>query len=162
MKSFPKLSGAQASALVVLRVLIGWHFLYEGVIKLYSSTWSAKSYLLNASFLTPFFRWLASESVLPAIDVLNIAALMVVGISLLIGFRTKWASVIGIGLLLLYFLAHPPFPGLPQGPSEGSYWLVNKNLIEAAALWVLFLFPTDTAFGIEHLFEKNDNGNSEN
>jgi thiosulfate dehydrogenase (quinone) large subunit len=73
----------------------------------------------------------------------------------LIGFKTNWGSVIGIGLLVLYYLAHPPFPGLPQGPSEGSYWVVNKNLIEIAALWVIMIFPTAWAFGLENLLSKN-------
>jgi thiosulfate dehydrogenase [quinone] large subunit len=53
----------------------------------------------------------------------------------------------------LYYLAHPAFPWLPQSPSEGSYWLVNKNLIEAAALLVLALFPTEKRFGIERMFK---------
>jgi thiosulfate dehydrogenase (quinone) large subunit len=162
MNTTSKLSGTQANAMVVLRLLIGWHFLYEGVIKLYSPTWTAKSYLLSASFITPFFRWLANDSLLPAIDVMNIGALMVVGASLILGFKTRWACAIGIGLLLLYFFAHPPFPGLPQGPSEGSYWLVNKNLIEAAALWVLFVFPTETIFGIELFFDKSELQNQKN
>jgi thiosulfate dehydrogenase [quinone] large subunit len=154
MRTNSSLTTAQTSSLVLLRLLIGWHFLYEGVIKLYNPGWTAKGYLLSASFLQPVFRWLAGPNFISAIDVMNIAALVMVGVGLLLGFRTKWASVIGIGLLMMYFFAHPPFPGLPQGPSEGSYWLVNKGLIEAAALFVTFLFPTDTAFGIERLWWK--------
>jgi thiosulfate dehydrogenase [quinone] large subunit len=153
MNAISKLSIGQVNSLVLLRLLIGWHFLYEGVIKVYSTTWTAKGYLLSASFFQPFFQWLASESILPAVDVLNIFILLVVGASLLIGFRTKWACLAGISLLLLYYLAHPAFPWLPQGPSEGSYWLVNKNLIEAAALLVLALFPTEKRFGIERMFK---------
>jgi thiosulfate dehydrogenase [quinone] large subunit len=57
-------------------------------------------------------------------------------------------------LLVFYYLAHPPFPGLPQGPSEGSYWIVNKNLIEIAALLVIYQFPLTAVFGLEHLWLK--------
>jgi thiosulfate dehydrogenase [quinone] large subunit len=57
-------------------------------------------------------------------------------------------------LLALYYLAHPPFPGLPQGPAEGSYWIVNKNLIEIAALLVIYQFPLASVFGLESLFSK--------
>lgn len=149
-----KYSSGQLYALVALRILIGWHFLYEGVVKMYNPSWTAKGYLLSASILKPFFGWLASGSMSSFIDYANIIALLVVGVSLLIGFKTRWASVIGIGLLVLYYLAHPPFPGLPQGPSEGSYWLVNKNLIEIAALWVIMVFPTAWAFGLENILSK--------
>jgi len=148
------LSTAQISALVLLRLLIGWHFLYEGVIKLYSPSWTAKGYLLSATYMKSFFHWLAGESMISMVDTMNIAALLLVGIALVIGFKTKLASIIGIGLLLLYYFAHPPFPGYPQGINEGSYWIVNKNLIEAAALMVIFLFPTSTLFGLERLFVK--------
>lgn len=150
------LSSTQTGALVLLRLLIGWHFLYEGVIKLYSPGWTAKGYLLSATYMESFFHWLAGESMISTIDTLNIAALLLVGVALILGFKTQLASLIGIGLLLLYYFAHPPFPGYPLGPSEGSYWIINKNLIEAAALLVIFLFPTSEAFGLERFFAKKE------
>lgn len=32
-----------------LRIVIGWHFLYEGIAKIYTPNWSSASYLLNSS-----------------------------------------------------------------------------------------------------------------
>jgi thiosulfate dehydrogenase [quinone] large subunit len=148
------LTAAQRNTLVFLRVLIGWHFLYEGVIKAYNPSWTSKGYLLSASILKPFFAWLAGESMVGAIDMLNIAGLIFVGISLLIGIKVRWGCIAGIALLALYYLAHPPFPGLPQGPTEGSYWIVNKNLFEMAALLVVYQFPLTSAFGLESMFSK--------
>jgi thiosulfate dehydrogenase [quinone] large subunit len=152
-----KFSSGQLYALVALRLLVGWHFLYEGVIKMYNPSWSAKGYLLSASILKPFFTWLASDSLIPVVDTANIAALMIVGISFVIGFKTRWAAMIGMALMALYYLAHPPIGSAPQGPVEGSYWIVNKNLIELAALWVIMVFPTAWAFGLENLFSKTKN-----
>jgi len=151
----PKLTNVQAYVMVLLRILIGWHFLYEGVIKAYNPSWTSRGYLLSASILKPFFAWLASDSLISVIDNLNIIGLIAVGISLLIGIKVKWGCIGGIMLLMLYYLAHPPFPGLPQGPSEGSYWVVNKNLIEMAALLVIYQFPLTTVFGLGNLFSKN-------
>lgn len=148
------LTSSQTGVLVLLRLLIGWHFLYEGVIKLYSPGWTAKGYLLSATYMESFYHWLASESMISTIDTLNIAALLFVGAALILGFKTQLASLIGVGLLLLYYFAHPPFPGYPMGPAEGSYWIINKNLIEAAALLVVFLFPTSVSFGLERFFAK--------
>jgi thiosulfate dehydrogenase [quinone] large subunit len=65
-------SKAQTFSLVLLRILIGWHFLYEGVIKVYSPSWSAKGYLLSATYMESFFRWLASESMISIVDTLNL------------------------------------------------------------------------------------------
>lgn len=88
------------------------------------------------------------------IDYLNIIGLIAVGIDLLIGIKVRWGCIAGMLLLLLYYLAHPPFPGLPQGPAEGSYWVVNKNLIEMAALFVVFQFPLTTVTGLEIIFSR--------
>ena len=47
-------------AITVLRVFVGWHFLYEGLAKLTSPSWSAAGYMKQAR--GPFaelFRWLA-------------------------------------------------------------------------------------------------------
>jgi thiosulfate dehydrogenase [quinone] large subunit len=149
-----KYSSGQLYALVSLRLFIGWHFLYEGVVKMYDPTWTAKGYLLSASVLRPFFGWLGSGGMSTFVDYATITTLLIVGVSLLIGFKTRWAGVLGIALLSLFYLAHPPFPGLPQGPAEGSYWIVNKNLIEIAALWVIMVFPTSWAFGLENILSK--------
>jgi len=149
-------SANQRFTLVLLRILIGWHFLYEGVIKAYNPSWTAKGYLLSASVLKPFFAWLASDSLIGTINTLNIAGLMAIGISLILGLKVRWGCVAGILLLVFYYLAHPPFAGLPQGPSEGSYWIVNKNLIEIAALLVIYQFPLTAAFGMENLFLKKN------
>ena len=147
-------TSAQRTGLIILRLFIGWHFLYEGVIKLYNPSWTAKGYLLSAEFLKPIFGFLASENLIGIVDTLNIAVLILVGVLLIAGFKTSWAAIGGMVLLAMYYLAHPPFTGITQGPSEGSYWIVNKNLVELAALYVLYQFPTASSFGLEALFRK--------
>jgi thiosulfate dehydrogenase [quinone] large subunit len=152
--NMPKFTKMQGFVLVLLRILIGWHFLYEGVIKAYNPSWTSRGYLLSASILKPFFAWLASDSLISITDNLNIIGLIAVGISLLVGIKVKWGCIGGVLLLLFYYLAHPPLPGFPQGPSEGSYWIVNKNLVEMAALFVIYQFPLTYLFGLENLFTK--------
>ncbi len=151
-------SKTQSNLLILMRILIGWHFLYEGVIKLYNPLWTAKGYL--ASSEGPFsavFQWMSSDGMVGIVNTLNIALLLIVGLALILGILEKWGAVAGIALLLLYYLAHPAFPGLNPGPSEGSYWIVNKNLIEAAALGVIYAFPTAHVFGLRRLFQSSGN-----
>ncbi|NIQ97736.1 MAG: DoxX subfamily, partial [Desulfuromonadales bacterium] len=46
-------------------------------------------------------------------------------------------------LLFLYYIAAPPFVGYVYAmPAEGAYLIVNKVLIELAAMFVLLAFPT--------------------
>ena len=145
----------QNFSLVLLRLLIGWHFLYEGILKLYNPAWTAKGYLLSASLMKPFFGWLASDSMIGIVDTLNIVGLAGIGAALILGLKIRWAAIGGMVLLAMYYFAHPPFPGLEQGPTEGSYWIVNKNLIEIAALAVVHQFPSYTSFALERFFTRN-------
>ncbi len=142
--------------IVLLRLFIGWHFLYEGVIKLYNPDWTSLGYLASAQGpLQPLFTSLTGVAILPWVDALNWIALIVVGITLLLGVFEKVGALVGIGLLSLYYLAHPSFPWLDQVNVEGSYWFVNKNLIELVACIVIFQFPTGHYFGLARLLNKN-------
>lgn len=78
-------------------------------------------------------------------------ALIIVGITLMLGIFERLGAIVGIGLLGMYYLAHPPFPGLTQLNVEGNYWFVNKNLIELIALILIYQMPTGTFFGLGYL-----------
>jgi thiosulfate dehydrogenase [quinone] large subunit len=140
--------------LVTLRVVIGWHFLYEGVVKLANPNWSSAGYLMDSQgFLKEFFYWLASDpAILNVVDFLNVWGLIAIGLGLILGLLTKVALWAGIVLLSFYYLSHPPFIGMSYGlPMEGSYLFVNKTLIEIVAMTVLLLFPTSMAIGMDRL-----------
>ncbi len=147
----------QIISLTFLRVLIGWHFLFEGLMKLYTPGWTAKSYLEGS--VGPFssiFKILATNPViLSIVDNLNEWGLVIIGLGLFIGLFEKPLKMAGILLLLLYYLAYPPLPGLSvNAPVEGSYWIVNKNLIEMAALLALLFFPSGHITGIDSFLIK--------
>lgn len=146
-------SGLQIFSLTLLRVLIGWHFLYEGLTKLFSTpAWTAKYYLLGAvgPFASVFKAMGTNPAIMNIIDPVNIWGLILIGLSLFIGLFARPFKLFGIVLLLLYYFAYPPFTTLAVStPVEGSYWIVNKNLIEMAALFVLFMFPTSQITGLD-------------
>ena len=135
----------QTTFLVTLRTLIGWHFLYEGLAKLANPDWSSAAYLLDSKgFMSGFFHSLTYKpSLLHTVDFLNEWGLVLIGLGLILGLFTRISVFSGIVLLALYYLSHPPFPGLVFSvPAEGSYMIVNKTLIELSALLVLYVFPT--------------------
>ena len=143
--------------LVVLRVLIGWHFLYEGFVKLLNPNWSSVGYLLDSEgFLSGFFETIASNpSSLAVADFLNMWGLIAIGLGLMLGCLTRVAIISGITLLAFYYLSHPPFIGLKYAmPTEGSYLIVNKILIELFALVVLYLFPSSRQIGLDKFLFK--------
>lgn len=152
-----KYTNVQKVALVILRVLIGWHFLYEGVAKLLKGTWSAAGYLSQArGFLAPFFTWIANtDSVLTVVNLMNIWGLIAIGLGLVMGCFTRVASYAGMLLILLYYLANPPFVGFFYSiPMEGNYLIVNKNLVEMAALFLISVTHSGYYAGLDRLIQK--------
>jgi uncharacterized membrane protein YphA (DoxX/SURF4 family) len=78
--------------------------------------------------------------------------LTLAGLGLLLGCFTRLSSLVGAILLLLFYIALPPLPGLPDNPMvEGKYLFVNKNLIEALALLTLATTASGRWFGIDGL-----------
>jgi thiosulfate dehydrogenase [quinone] large subunit len=147
----------QLTTLVLLRVLIGWHFLYEGIAKLIKPGWSAIGYLLQSKWiLSGIFHWMANnETVISVVNFLNIWGLILIGFALMVGLLSRFASIAGIVLILLYYLCNPPFVGLHYAiPSEGNYIIINKNVIEMAALLVVFSLPTSQIIGLDYLILK--------
>ena len=65
------LSGIRLYALFILRLVIGWHFLYEGVTKLMMMPgWTSADYLQASSWwFAPVFHWIAeTPSLLIMVD----------------------------------------------------------------------------------------------
>jgi uncharacterized membrane protein YphA (DoxX/SURF4 family) len=130
-----------------LRVLIGWHFLYEGVTKIFDSGWTSAGYLMqsNGILSTLFHRIAENPALLKLVDLLNVGGLVFVGLGLLLGLLTRASCITGSLMLLLYFLAG-------SGQSlEGHYLFIDKNLIEMAALLLLASLPSKTLPGLDRL-----------
>ena len=149
--------GFQLTALVVLRMLVGWHFFYEGIAKVTNPLWTSVSYLQESQgWFSGWFQDLAiNEGAIRVVDALNEWGLMLIGLALLVGILTRTATVAGIVLLALYYLAAPPLPGFEYAmPTEGSYLIVNKVLVELAALVVILALPTGRQVGLDRLLVK--------
>ncbi len=150
-------TNAQITWLVILRISIGWHFLYEGLVKLMNPNWTSVGFLLDSGgFMQSFFHNLASNpDTVNIIDLFNIWGLIFIGLGLILGFLARPACVFGITLLAMYYLSHPPFVGIRYAvPSEGSYLVVNKILIELIALAVLYAFPSSKHIGFDRFIFK--------
>ena len=156
------LSRLQQVGLIVLRTLVGWHFLYEGYYKAILPAWSRDGSRLarwsSAGYLRaatgPFesvFHRLADAAWLDKIDLLVVTGLVLVGLSLLLGLFTQAGCVGAILLLALFYFSNMPLQGVSQAGAEGAYLIVNKNLIEAAAVLVLWSFRTGRIAGLDLL-----------
>ena len=153
-------SKAQSVALIVLRTLIGWHFLYEAYFKILSPAWSrgggpltpwtSAGYLQGASGpLGGIFHRLVNAGWTVWLDRSVKVVLLVVGLSLSLGLFTRVGLWLALAMLALFYLLYVPTLGIPQPNNEGTYLIVNKTIIEAAAVAVLLMFDTGRIAGLD-------------
>ena len=83
------------------------------------------------------------------IDMATMYGLSAVGLCLMLGLFTPLAALGGAAFLLGFYLSMPPWPGLPEGVTEGHYRYVNKNLIEMLACLVLASTPNGLWIGLD-------------
>src|SRR5262249_32674208 len=155
-------SAAQQTALIALRTVIGWHFLYEGYYKLALPGWSgdgapltrwtSTGYFKGASGpLAGLFRHLVDAGWVGWIDNTVKIGLLILGLALILGLFTRAACAGAILLLTLFYLTSMPLAGIQQPGSEGAYLIVNKTLIECIAVCVLLAFKTGEIAGLDLL-----------
>jgi len=152
-----RLSRLQMTSVVVLRILIGWHFLYEGVAKLTKPDWSAAGFLKQARGpLADLFHGMAANpNLLEIVNPLNMWGLTLIGLGLVLGCFTHSAAAAGILIVLLYYLCNPPFVGYFYSlPTEGSYLIVNKNLVELGALAVVLVTGSGRVAGLDRIIHR--------
>jgi thiosulfate dehydrogenase (quinone) large subunit len=141
-------------AITVLRVLVGWHFLYEGLSKLTAPAFTAAGYLKQAKgpLAGAFHSLAASPDLLGNANLITMWGLTLVGALLILGLFTRVASLAGIAFVLMFYLAAPPWIGYFYAiPTEGSYLIVNKNLVEVAALAVIFFTGSGRFAGVDRI-----------
>jgi len=162
MNSERPYSLGQQYVLVTLRTLIGWHFLYEGFYKIITPAWSSQGVPIGRWTSTGYlqaatlFRWMIDWGLTPWIDNIVKISLLLIGFSLILGLFTRAGCIGALFLLALFYLASVPLAGTQQPGNEGAYLIVNKTLIEAAAVCVLLAFNTGAIAGFDLFFVRKN------
>ena len=135
----------RAAAFALMRMAIGWHFLYEGLWKLMQSDgWSCQSYLASSQGpLAPVFSWMASQGWLVAVgDWSVMLGLVAIGLSLVTGVLPRVAALFGIALMAMFYCCQPPEPFAEAfSGADGRFFLIERNAVEALGLALVAAAP---------------------
>jgi thiosulfate dehydrogenase [quinone] large subunit len=153
MKDMIKYSKGQTIVLAALRIAIGWIMLYQGIVKFYTPGWTSKGYLLSSDgiFSGLFEAMGNSGGLVSVLDFLNIYGQLAIGLGLILGLFVNIASIAGILMLAMYYLSHPPFPGLSGQVSDN---VVNDLVILIIGLFVCLFFPSSHLIGLDRLWKR--------
>lgn len=148
MAEIIKYTKTQTTILVLLRLVVGYHFLYEGVDKLFAPSWTSAGFLAQSNWVfSGFFHFLAdSQTLIGIIDFVNIWGQVLIGLGLILGLLSTFAAFSGALLIFFYYIAIPPF--------VTGYSFIDKNLLEFFAFLIIAIFPTSKIIGIDLLIEK--------
>lgn len=138
-------------SILILRLTLGWLFLYAGFTKIISPEWTAKGFLEHANTFSEFYLWLASPDILPIVDFLNQWGLALIGVALILGIFVRLSSYLGAIMMLLYY-----FPGLTF-PYVGEHsFIVDEHIIYASAFFILASINSKHIWSLRNLSKNRD------
>lgn len=139
MNTVPKL------ALFLLRISLGYLFLSKGVMKILDASWSAEHYLSSAKNFPSLYNFFLQPQVLPVVNMLGQYGMVLIGLSLILGFWMRLSTFAGIILMILLYLAtldlHQANPGA---------FVVDEYVIYIMSLLVLASFHAGRVVGLDN------------
>ncbi|MGL4331625.1 MAG: DoxX family membrane protein [Bacteroidales bacterium] len=147
----------EQGAIVLLRIAVGWHFLYEGLVKFTDPSFSAESYLKGSEGMMRYIyeHYMHTPVRMFWVDTLNITALLLVGTGLFFGVAIRKSAYLGMLLLFFYYSAYPPFSGADS--VGGSFFIVDRNLIEFLVLFLIAQISAAQDFSISKAWSVGTN-----
>ncbi len=133
----------------LLRLALGWYFLYAGVSKILNPEWSAAGYLGSAKTLAPLYIWFASPANIGWINIVNEWGLALIGLLLILGLWVRYASIVGIAFMILYY-----FPAL-SFPYAGEHaYLIDNHVIFLLVFLLFIVARAGNYFGLDGYLKK--------
>lgn len=135
---------AENILIFILRVSMGWVFLFAAIRQIPDPNWSAEAFLGNASLFPSFFSFFTSPEILPLINIVIPWAHLLIGVALITGLGMRLASTGGALLMFLYYL--PRLDGFMIGPHN---FIVEYHLVYTIIIVYLAVIQAGKIYGLE-------------
>ncbi|MEX0725691.1 MAG: hypothetical protein WEB58_11595 [Planctomycetaceae bacterium] len=89
------------------------------------------------------------------VDASTMWGLVILGGLLIAGLFSRLSAFAAAVMLTMFYLAMPPWPGVPQPPGPQHAFIINQHLIEVLVLLFLAMIPTGKWFGMDALFGRS-------
>lgn len=151
-------SGSERTIIFLMRVCLGWVFLYAASHQVFVPGWSATGFLEHTKTFHGFFSLFTGPTMAPIVSFLVEYGHLLIGLSLIFGLMVRISSFFGILLMLLYWMAHMDFPYI----SNNLNFIVDEHIIYALGLGLMIVKHAGHVWGLDSVAEKmpavNHNG----
>ena len=137
------------SVIFVLRILVGWTFLYAGSWQVLQH-YSAAGFLNHVVTFHDFFAYFSRPTMLPYTDFLMRWGHLLIGLSLVSGLLVRVSGPFGILLMLIYYFAHMDWPFIENHLSL----FVDFHLVYAVVIVFLIAHRAGHVWGLDGLVGK--------
>jgi thiosulfate dehydrogenase [quinone] large subunit len=135
--------------IVLLRMVIGWIFLYQGIIAFTSPGWSLVPFIQPAHTFPEFYNAVLQAPILTYATYAVKIFYVVLGVLLMIGVAVRLASFFGVLLMLFFYFPLLNFPYL----RDGGY-IVDYHIVYALIL-MYFLFAHSHGHNLKSIFKSS-------
>ena len=141
-------------AATVLRLLLGWYMLVDGLKILASPTMHQNivGFLMSAKTFPAFYAWFALPANSWWVDPLNSWGIVLIGLALLTGVGVRFASWAGVLMMMLYYFPHYAFPIVTYG------YIVEEHFIYAGVFALVAVWPAAQSFGLAKYLRRTSLG----
>jgi thiosulfate dehydrogenase (quinone) large subunit len=142
-------SNLDRGLIFLLRIMMGWTFLYAGVWQIWEN-YDTTGFLNHVVTFHDAFAVFAQPAVLPFTDFLVKWGHLLIGLSLISGLLVRISGPFAILLMMVYYFAHLEFPYVENHLNL----IVDFHLVYAAVLVYLIAHRAGHVWGLDGLLEQ--------
>jgi thiosulfate dehydrogenase [quinone] large subunit len=124
---------------------MAWIFLYAASHQVLVPGWSVAGFLKGTKTFNGLFAPLTGPGVAPVVSFLVGYGHLLIGLSLLLGLMVRASATAGIGIMILYWMAHMDFPYI----SDKNSLLVDSHVVYALVLLLLIVKHAGHVWGLD-------------
>ncbi len=133
--------------IILIRIAVGWYFLYQGIIAILNSSWSILPYIKDAHTFTGFYSYLAHSTLLPYLSYSIKGLFIIIGALLILGIFVRIASLLGALLMLFFYFPLLHFPYV-----SGTFYIIDEHAVMILLLLYLGAIRAGEFFGLGSMF----------
>lgn len=133
----------------ILRILMGWTFLYAGIWQIWEN-FDTAGFLNHVVTFHNFFSTFATPAILPVTDFLVKWGHLLIGLSLVSGLLVRVSGPFAVLLMIIYYFAHMDFPYIENHLN----FIVDYHLVYATVIVYLIAHRAGQVWGLDGLVQR--------